>query len=966
MQTFGNYGGPAMWARTPAGVMRQEISGQSSIVTTPQELGMSLALGAAISEVNMFQTNMGTQSWGSLLNTSNQTKSDPMLYASANFSTSSFQPKTTESNSRGLSFYESQMHVLANQLKSFDQGRSLITTGLEQAVAGQAHKAVEFYLRALPISRMANDKVGQAVTHSLIAQASLSMGKEEQALSHFKQAYELSLNVKDLKQQMFALRGLGAAYLPMGETALAIEAFSKARVVANTLNDQNAQAEIISSQGWGYQLAGDPQRALAYYYQALDLLIKIGNRAAEVKTRVGIGLLQHSLGKPQSALEQYRKAFNIAKDCKTEVSDSEFAGILVSAGEAHQSLGFHNQALYSYYQALPFMKDAGNRAGIAGTLLSIARIKASQGARQEAYDYYLHLLWLIGESERNPALEAGVEAGLGDFYLWEDSWALYYGENVSKKKKSENFQSALTHYDNALNAMREIKNSTGEAGILTSIGMLHERCGKPQQALDHYRKAIEILENQRALARLEEFRAGLTEQSSAVYTRTILLHLQLGQQVEAFELTERARARSFLDQLGNPRLDLRKGADSQLIAQEQALAARIAVIERQYRQEWAKPAPQFNQEKIQSLQVRLAASQREYEELLIRLKASNPAYASLVSVETIRLPRIQQLMDGNSTLVSYFVTPEKTLVFIITRTSFQVRELSVRQVELEAAIKNFRAFPNLEKTPTKESQKLYKWLITPVKSEMKTSLIGIIPHGVLHQLPFAALTNGKQYLNDSFTLFQLSSLSALPFLRQEPLTGNERVFAIAYGEAKWLSALPNVEKEVQAVAALYQAQTQIGDAATKASLLTGASSYEILHLATHYQPNMTDPLLSYLALASDEDGDDSLAVHEIYGLNLNRTKLVVLSVCHSQTSISTSADEIESLSSAFMRAGAPAVVASLWNVDDQATSELMTAFYTHLRQGKNKAEALRAAQVEMRANYPHPYYWAGFVLMGRP
>jgi CHAT domain-containing protein len=102
----------------------------------------------------------------------------------------------------------------------------------------------------------------------------------------------------------------------------------------------------------------------------------------------------------------------------------------------------------------------------------------------------------------------------------------------------------------------------------------------------------------------------------------------------------------------------------------------------------------------------------------------------------------------------------------------------------------------------------------------------------------------------------------------------------------------------------------------------------------------------------------------VYGLALHKTDLVVLSGCQSQSGKRTRGDDIIGLSQAFLYAGSPSVVASLWNVNDDATKLLMVAFYSRLRQGLSKTDALRAAQVEVRRKYPSPFYWAGFVLTG--
>jgi CHAT domain-containing protein len=180
-----------------------------------------------------------------------------------------------------------------------------------------------------------------------------------------------------------------------------------------------------------------------------------------------------------------------------------------------------------------------------------------------------------------------------------------------------------------------------------------------------------------------------------------------------------------------------------------------------------------------------------------------------------------------------------------------------------------------------------------------------------------------------------------------------------------LPSLLSAEKEVNAIASLYGTQPLIGAAATESAVFSQSESAEILHLSVHGEFNKHNPLFSTLHLAADEQHDGRLEVHDIYALDLTKaTNLVVLSACQTQLGELTRGDEVVGLNRAFLYAGTPSVIATLWSVQDDTTALLMKRFYTHLRSGIAKAQALRQAQIEVRAEYPHPYYWAAFVLTG--
>jgi CHAT domain-containing protein len=193
-----------------------------------------------------------------------------------------------------------------------------------------------------------------------------------------------------------------------------------------------------------------------------------------------------------------------------------------------------------------------------------------------------------------------------------------------------------------------------------------------------------------------------------------------------------------------------------------------------------------------------------------------------------------------------------------------------------------------------------------------------------------------------------------------------RALVLANDQNEGLPRLSSADYEARNVAAILGTTPLLGEQAAPAVLGERAANYDVLHLISHFEVDRKNPMASRILLASAANsGESSLDLARIYGLSLH-TDLVVLSGCQSQSGKRTRGDDISSLSRAFLYAGSPSVIASLWSVDDDATSELMVAFYTHLKSGMGKAEALRAAQTDVRAKYPNPFYWAGFVLTGDP
>jgi CHAT domain-containing protein len=261
----------------------------------------------------------------------------------------------------------------------------------------------------------------------------------------------------------------------------------------------------------------------------------------------------------------------------------------------------------------------------------------------------------------------------------------------------------------------------------------------------------------------------------------------------------------------------------------------------------------------------------------------------------------------------------------------------------------------------------------------------VIPHQMLHYVPFAALTDGKRYLTDEHELFLLPSASILRYI-QENASQKSRQSAVVFGNPASVdtSSLPSAAKESKAIASLLDVTPFIDKAATEQRLRESTPGAGIVHLAAHGTYSVTNPLSGAVYLAPSGEDDGLLEVRESYGLDLSANQLVVLSACETQINdlsaqmddestgqlqLPVSAgDEVVSLTRALFFAGAPTVIASLWSVEDEATQTLMVAFYRHWLQGMGKAEALQAAQAEVRSEplWVSPFYWAGYVLNGDP
>jgi CHAT domain-containing protein len=234
--------------------------------------------------------------------------------------------------------------------------------------------------------------------------------------------------------------------------------------------------------------------------------------------------------------------------------------------------------------------------------------------------------------------------------------------------------------------------------------------------------------------------------------------------------------------------------------------------------------------------------------------------------------------------------------------------------------------------------------------------LAIVPHGPLHRVPFHALFDGESYVLERFEVSYAPSAKVYSLCQERISRGLDKALALSVADP----LIPAVTEEAQAVARHFPAAEVLSDRqATVAALRAKVPGCGVLHLACHGMFRSDNPMFSSLKLC-----DGWLTAADVLDLDLAGA-LVTLSACESGRNEVFGGDELIGLTRAFLGAGAATLVASLWLVQDETTAELMDKWYEHLREGVGRAAALRQAQLELKDNFPHPYYWSPFVLIGQ-
>ena len=268
------------------------------------------------------------------------------------------------------------------------------------------------------------------------------------------------------------------------------------------------------------------------------------------------------------------------------------------------------------------------------------------------------------------------------------------------------------------------------------MGYAYYHQGQLDQALDAYLQSIQAYDALRSSATVEEIKSGLAGRSADAYEYTALLLAQQGRPTEAFDVAERARAHTFLDQLGNRDLDIRAGVDPELAAREQELAAQIAALQSKLTEGGAVD--------YAGIKAQLESLQSAYGQVLVELKLANPAYASLVSADTLSVSDIQAtVLDDQTSLVSYFLTDEATLAFVLDRKILFVATLPISRTRLAGQVERWRGLIRVEpaagETQASDqielAQDLYQTLIVPLLPHLRHHRLIIVPHQALHYFP---------------------------------------------------------------------------------------------------------------------------------------------------------------------------------------------------------------------------------------
>ncbi|MEI2579841.1 CHAT domain-containing protein [Scytonema sp. PRP1] len=832
---------------------------------------------------------------------------------------------------------------------------TLVNLGIAYTTLGNCTKTVEYYQQYLAINPQPNipltrrnfsekfqqhfwfksgilqniPKVSSERAYALRADAKgfLQQGNElyqkkqfKTAIQPFQKALSISWEIGDYQGNLQALIGLANNYIAMGEYNSATISFQHALVVAKGIKDRKSEKYIQQN------------------FQTIE------SQSHTLKTKADLlyeqGVKHYQACQQESAFNSWKQVEKIylLLNGSLDTAVSEFPARILSAtverlykqGIKQYQTRKNKEAIESWHQALRICQQYRMRCDnrIEEDILEKTGL---------AYD----------------ALENYTEA----IQFYQQQLKIYRQEIISG------------YIDK------------GEAISLYHLGLALLKSGKPQEAEFFLRQNVQKLEEQRRSGQLIMRREFSDSELVSFFdkeqypTYPVLQQVLIAQKKyeAALEISEQGRTRIFLDSL------LRS------LKPESIYQGLVSYVVN------PNTAPLFSQ-----------------------LEGANPKDGEPIA----DLPSIQQIKQiakiQNATLVEYSIVDSEIYIWVIKPTG----EVTFRKADLKSLwqkenttladlVINSRKSIGIidargrdainvvatvdKSTQIQRLQQLHKLLIEPIADLLpskESERVIFIPQNSLFLIPFPALQDDKgKYLIEKHTILTAPSIQVLDLtrkqrLQQKPNLASQQTLIVGNPTmpkvilepgkpAQQLKNLPWAEKEAKDIASLLKTQPITGNQATKAAVVQKMTQARIIHLATHGLLDDNRGLGSAIALAPSGKDDGLLTAEDI--LNLSeppqgspiRAELVVLSACNTGRGRITG-DGVIGLSRSLISAGVPSVIVSLWSVDDNSTSFLMTEFYKNLQQKLDKATALRQAMLTtmQQKKYENPLNWAAFTLIG--
>jgi CHAT domain-containing protein len=848
--------------------------------------------------------------------------------------------------------YEAALELFRTAGSEIDVGRtlsggvlhSLILLGRYDdalASANEARRIFERHGDALRLARL-DTNMGTVLARQ---------NRFQEALVLYQRAHEPLTQVGQPHDVAAVLSNMAVCYMSLNEFDKAMQTHHDARLYCETHDMPLLVAQADYNIAYLHYLRGEYTRALELYRAAEEQSERVGDlyhRAlcdldrSEMYLELNLSEEASELaGRALTSFDELGLAYEAAKSV---------TNLAIAASHDNETA----RALELFKRARDLFTREGNQAWLALVDFYQALVLYRDGRYLQAQRFCQSALELFsksgapGKAAMCELLLARLELDAGDPRAAERACA-------AALQKADAIQSPILSYQ-----------------AYFVLGLIREAQRDPQAAYAAFDKARAGLEHLRSHLGAEDLKVAFLKDKLAVYEGLVSICLAAGsdsqRQEKAFGYIEQAKSRSLADLIAFRASTLTPRVESPLTDEVRTLRQQINAHYRQIELEEVKREKRSTR-RIDSLRKHARALESRLVKSLNAVQRTDQEYASLQGGAAFGIEQIREVLSPDTTILEYYQARGQLYACVLTRERLDVVPIAsaaiVRKLLrlLQFQLSKVALGPNYlgAKEPPRGATdahlaELYTILVAPVRNRLQTEHLVIVPHDLLHYLPFHALNDGTRALIDTFTISYAPSASVyrLCCMKRPPKEGQALIMGVPDSRA------PFIAEEIDAVAKTFPTpRVFVGEDATADRLTAYGPTSPFVHIATHAQFRRDNPMFSFIRL-----GSGPFSVIDLYQLRLS-AELVTLSGCSTGLNAIVGGDELLGLVRGLLYAGAAAVLLTLWDTHDLSAAAFMESFYKHLRTSSNKAQAVRLAMLEIREGYPHPYYWAPFTLIGQ-
>lgn len=864
---------------------------------------------------------------------------------------------------------------LATELQDKDElSKVYLSLGRLDWDQGKIDEGCDDYLpRSLRLLQELDNPLRLAIVNNNLGTCFSRRGDYSGALPYFQQSVASLQKIGEELKSAVAIDNIGGCYRLLGDFSKAIETTHQALIIRKKYKDDLMIGKSFDGLGNIYVEQGNYAEALEALQKGFELRTKAGFPFDAAESLNNIAAAYEAQGEYAQATSHLRRALTIAETLKNDDLAAEVEGHL---GEAYLHEGNAAQAFTILQRALENARGADDPVLVAFAQYVLGKLYLKQGrfdsartALQQAHDFYQSKSRIVD---------------VGDTLV----------ELAEVERRAGHLPESLKLATSA----REIGERAGSPELewrsLTLLGHLNSSLGHRDQAAKSFENAIGIIEAERErVAGGEENRARFFAERVTPYQERIALAISSGNKDDALYYAERSKARVLLDVIGADRVPITTAMSDDERAREAKLRVALASLNSQVLIAGQTTPP--DEKRLAALKHQRDDTRLQYEDFESTLYSAHPELAvGRGTVPVLRAAEAKAMLHSRSTaIVEYAVVRNRTWAFVITGGGIHLFELPSSNSLVSRQVERFRQqLARRDLNISDAARQMYQQVFGPAGELLKdkTELV-IIPDGSLWDLPFQALQSAPdRYLIEDSAISYAPSLTALREMTRPRAHGHSQPALIAFGNptisptvarrrkltlmGETLSPLPEAEIQAKAVAQIYSPNSRVyvGKDAREDRWRTEAPAYRIVHLATHGVLDDRSPLYSYLVLSPSDDPKNPenglLEAWEIMRTPLN-ADLVVLSACETARGRVSAGEAMIGLTWAFFVAGSPATLVTQWKVESASSTSLMTEFHRRWKGGhtglsKTRALQLAALQMLHTSKYSHPFYWAGYILVG--